>query len=72
MYILKTIIHSNKIEIKSIFDNFKDALIAAEHVVTTLNSIMNLTRHSSCESPINHCDYYADLYNEFSITVEKK
>jgi hypothetical protein len=75
MYLLKTEIYKPKLSsVKFVteFDNYKDAVIAAEHTVKVLDNIMSLTRHPSCESSVNHCGYYADLYNELAVIVEKK
>lgn len=72
MYILKTELYSNGSVNNTEFDEFKDAVIAAEHIAELVRQIIDLTRHSSCESSIIHCGYYADHYNELCITVEKK
>ena len=70
MYILRTKIYSTKDEITSEFERHYDAINAAEHIAEVLKTVMKLTRHSSCESPINHCGYYADHYNEVFISVK--
>lgn len=51
------------------FETFRDALTAAEHVAKVLSNVIKLTRHSSCETSINHAGFYADHYNELAITV---
>lgn len=74
MYELTTEIYKNKQKnLKTItpFDKYGDAIIAAKHVADVLKNVMTLTRHSSCEEPINHCGYYADHYNELFICVKK-
>lgn len=71
-YILKTQIYSNNFKTSVVFDEFKNALIAAEHLGNVLNNTMNLTRHSSCNGATNHCDYFADHYNELSIIIENE
>lgn len=69
MYILKTEIYNTKDKITSKFEKYGDAIEAAEHIADVLKTVMKLTRHSSCETSINHCGYYADHYNEVFICV---
>lgn len=72
MYILTIKLYNTNISIVNKFDDFLSAFTSAQIVANVLNNVMKLTRHSSFEAPFNHCDYYADLYNELSIIVKKE
>ena len=70
MYILTTEIYKTKDKTITEFEKYGDAVMAAEHIAKVLNNIIDLTRHSSCETHISHCGYYADNYNELFICVK--
>ena len=52
------------------YDNFKDAMIAAE-AASMVMSLLMYTRHPSCNGPINGTDFYGNIFNEGCIMVEK-
>jgi hypothetical protein len=70
MYILTTEIYKTNDKITTEFEKFGDAVRTAEYVAEVLNNVIPLTRHTSCETSISHCGYYADHYNELFICVK--
>jgi hypothetical protein len=71
-YILTTEVYGKKPNVTTEFDEFKNAVMAAEHVVSALGNIIDLTRHPSWESDIRHMDFFADHYNEICVKVENE
>lgn len=52
------------------YDNFRDAMIAAEAASTVLR-LLSFTRHPSCNGPIRGTNFYGNIFNEGSVMVEE-
>ena len=52
-------------------DNFSNALKKGMKLSSFIQEELNWTRHNSINGPINHYNYYGDLYNEGHVTVQE-